>query len=161
MKKSVSLIVFAISLITIVFVAIFGTKPQGIVPKIYMEKITIKTSDDSEYDAENSKMVLKYDVEQEVQYDGEYYMPYIFMTSVLPENATDRSFIYYFDDSYRSYIDFPMGNDTAKYQGAFLIKKQTAKQYKIVKLFCKPLDGGKAPVASMTVILDYSSVFSK
>lgn len=159
MKKSVSLIVFAASLIAIIIVAIFGTKPQGIVPKIYMESITIKPSDNSRYDEEKSKMVLVYDVDQEVVYNDDAYMPYIFTTSVLPENATDRSFMYYFDDSYLDYINFPPDNEQAKYKGAFLIKKQTKTKLKVVKIFCKPLDGGKAPVASIDVILDYSSVY--
>ncbi len=159
MKKSVSLIVFAASLIAIIIVAIFGTKPQGIVPKIYMESITIKPSDNSRYDEEKNKMVLVYDVDQEVVYNEDSYMPYIFTTSVLPENATDRSFMYYFDDAYLDYINFPLDNEQAKYRGAFLIKKQTKKKFQIVKIFCKPLDGGKAPVASIDVVLDYSAVY--
>lgn len=158
MKKSVSLIVFAATVLAIVIVAIFGTKPQGIVPKIYIDSIAIKPSDNSEYNSEKNTMRLIYDTNQEVQYNDAYYMPYIFTTEVLPENATDRSFVYYFDESYKEYIDFPMDNDNAKYRGAFLIKKQTKKKFQIVKLFCKPLDGGKADIASITVVLDYSAV---
>ncbi len=158
MKKSVSLIVFAATVIAIVIVAIFGTKPQGIVPKIYIDSIAIKPSDNSKYDAEKNSMWLVYDTNQEVQYNDSYYMPYIFTTEVLPENATDRSFLYYFDESDKDYIDFPMDNDNAKYRGAFLIKKQTKKRFKSVRLFCKPLDGGKAAVADITVVIDYYSV---
>lgn len=158
MKKSVSLIVFAATVLAIVIVAIFGTKPQGIVPKIYIDSLAIKPSDNSDYSAEKNSMRLIYDTNQEVQYNDEYYMPYIFTTEVLPENATDRSFVYYFDEIYKDYIDFPMDNDNAKYRGAFLIKKQTKKKFQIVKLFCKPLDGGKADIASINVVLDYSSV---
>ncbi len=158
MKKSVSLIVFAATILAIVIVAIFGTKPQGIIPKIYIDSLAIKPSDNSDYSAEKNSMRLIYDTNQEVQYNDEYYMPYIFTTEVLPENATDRSFVYYFDEIYKDYIDFPMDNDNAKYRGAFLIKKQTKKKFQIVKLFCKPLDGGKADIASINVVLDYSSV---
>ncbi len=158
MKKSVSLIVFAATVLAIVIVAIFGTKPQGIIPKIYIDSLAIKPSDNSDYSAEKNSMRLIYDTNQEVQYNDEYYMPYIFTTEVLPENATDRSFVYYFDEIYKDYIDFPMDNDNAKYRGAFLIKKQTKKKFQIVKLFCKPLDGGKADIASINVVLDYSSV---
>lgn len=159
MKKSVSLIVFAVSLLAIVFVAIFGTKPQGIVPKIYMESIQIKPSDNSQYDEEQNKMVLVYDEEQEVYYDGNYYMPYIFNTIVLPENATDRSFVYYFDDSYKLYLDFPVDNEGAKFRGAFMVRKNVHKKFQAAKINCKPLDGGKAPVATMTIVIDYRNVY--
>ncbi len=159
MKKSVSLIVFAVSLLAIVFVAIFGTKPQGIVPKIYMESIQIKPSDNSQYDETQNKMVLVYDEEQEVYYDGNYYMPYIFSTIVLPENATDRSFVYYFDESYKPFLDFPLDNEGAKFRGAFMVKKNVHKKFQAVKINCKPLDGGKAPVATLTVVIDYRNVY--
>ncbi len=162
MKKIVSVLVAAITLVAIVFVAIFGTKPQGIVPKIYMDSITILPSDNSQYqkgdETTPDSMVLVYDVAEEVIYDDVYYMPYIFKTEILPENATDRSFSYYVDDLSKTYMDFPPDSENASGRGTFLIKKMTDKNFVIVDVHCRPLDGGKASISTLRVVIDYRSV---
>lgn len=162
MKKLVSVLVTAITLVAIVFVAIFGTKPQGIVPKVYMDSITILPSDNSLYqkgeEGKPDSMVLVYDPSGEVIYDDVYYMPYIFKTEILPENATDRSFSYYVDDLSKTYMDFPPDSDNASQRGAFLIKKMTNKTFVIVDVHCRPLDGGKAQISTLRVVIDYRSV---
>lgn len=163
MKKIVSVLVGAITLVAIVFVAIFGTKPQGITPKIYIDTLTILPSDNSQYqkgeDGKPDSMVLVYNVSEEVVYDDIHYMPYIFKTEILPENATDRSFSYYVDDLSKSYMDFPPGSDSASRRGAFLIKKTTNKKFVVVDVHCRPLDGGKADTSTLRVVLDFRSVY--
>ncbi len=165
MKKIVSVLVAAITLVAIVFVAIFGTKPQGIVPKVYIDTLTILPSDNSQYQkgdkTKPDSMVLVYDPSGEVDYDGASYMPYIFKTEILPENATDRSFSYYVDDLSKSYMDFPPDSDSASKRGAFLIKKTTNKKFVVVDVHCRPLDGGKAQVSTLRVVIDYRSVLTE
>ncbi len=163
MKKVVMIIITAVTIVAMVFVAIFGTKPQGIVPSVYIEKITILPSDNSTYQEgqdENdvNKMVLVYDVSGELEYEGNYYMPYIFKTEILPENVTNRSFSYYVDDLSKSYIDFPPESENASSRGAFLIKRVTDKQFVIADIHCRALDGGKAKVSTLRLIIDYRNV---
>ncbi len=162
MKKLVSVLVSAITLVAIVFVAIFGTKPQGIVPPIYIDSITILPSDNSSHkkgeNGEPDTMVIAYDSSGEIAYDDVYYMPYIFKTEILPENATYRSFSYYVDDLSKTYMDFPPDSDNASRRGAFLIKKMTDKTFVVVDVHCRPLDGGKAETATLRVLIDYRSV---
>ncbi|HBE99200.1 MAG TPA: hypothetical protein DDW18_04140 [Firmicutes bacterium] len=165
MKKLVSILVSAISLLAIVLVAIFGTKPQGITPIIYIDSIKILPSDNSEYKEEDGKpsMLLVYDEMQEPDYGNgkENYMPYIFKTEILPENATNRSFTYFVDENSKAYIDFPPDNEGASSKGMFLVKKVTNKAYALVRIFCKPQDGGKAQIAELEVVIDYRSVQSE
>lgn len=165
MKKIVSALVSAVTLVAIVFVAIFGTKPQGIVPKVYIETLTVLPSDNSQYvkgdETKPDSMMLVYDASGEVEYDGVYYMPYIFKTEILPENATDRSFSYYVDDLSKTYMDFPPNSDSASKRGAFLIKKTTNRQFAVVDVHCRPLDGGKAKVSTLRVVIDYRPIFSE
>ncbi len=159
MKKIVSVLVTAISVVAIIFVAIFGTKPQGIVPKVYIDSVTILPSDDSQYaeqtDTDYAKMVLVYDESQEVIYNDVHYMPYIFKTQILPENATDRSFYYYVDETSKTYIDFPPDTENASSRGAFLIAKMNDIDFATVYVHCKTLDGGKAPISTLMIIIDY------
>lgn len=159
MKKIVSVLVTAISLVAIIFVAIFGTKPQGIVPKVYIESITILPSDNSQYvektDTEPAKMLLTYDSSNEVIYDDICYMPYIFKTQIVPENATDRSFYYYVDDNSKTYMDFPPNSENASSRGAFLVRKHTDIRFAIVDVHCKTLDGGKADISTLRIVIDY------
>ena len=70
MKKLVSILVAAISLLAIVLVAAFGPRPQGITPIIYMDSIKILPSDNSQYKETDGKatMVLVYDEMQEPDY---------------------------------------------------------------------------------------------
>ena len=73
MKKAVSILVSAIALLSIVFVAIFGTQPQGIVPIIYVESMRIKPIDESSYKVNNDGQpycTISYDENKEVT-DGE------------------------------------------------------------------------------------------
>lgn len=162
MKKLVSILVSAISLLAIVLVAVFGTRPQGITPIIYMDSIKILPSDSSPYKEENGKstMVLVYDERQEPDYGNgkEDYMPYIFKTEILPENATNRSFTYFVDESSKSYIDFPPNSEGASSKGMFLVKKVTDRPFATAIVSCRPQDGGKAEIASLTVVIDYRSV---
>lgn len=161
MKKAVSILVSAISLIAIIFVAIFGTKPQGIVPRIYIESLTIKPVDLSTYkeDEQNgNSCTIKYDENLETT-DGEnFYMPYIFTTEVLPKNATDQSFVYSIAENYKEYMDFPSKNALANRRGAFLIKKRTDKKFAIVRINVRPVDGGNGKGDSLTVVLNYEEI---
>ena len=116
MKKAVSILVSAIALLSIVFVAIFGTQPQGIVPIIYVESMRIKPIDESSYKVNNDGQhycTISYDENKEVT-DGENsYMPYIFSTEILPKEATNQSFIYYLDNNYKDFMNFPVDNPLA------------------------------------------------
>ena len=163
MKKAVSILVGAISLLAIIFVAVFGTKPQGIVPRIYIESLTIKPVDMSTYtiDEENGNYcTIKYDEDLETT-DGEnYYMPYIFTTEVLPNNVTDQSFVYSIADNYKEYMDFPSNNALANRRGAFLIKKRTDKKVAMVRINVRPVDGGNGKGDSLRIILDYRAINS-
>lgn len=165
MKKLVSILVAAISLLAIVLVAVFGTRPQGITPIIYMDSIKILPSDNSQYKETDGKatMVLVYDEMQEPDYGNgkESYMPYIFKTEILPENATNRSFTYFVDQSSKAYIDFPPDSENASSKGMFLVKRVTNKAFASVIVSCRPQDGGKAEIAILTVVIDYRSVLSK
>ena len=108
-------------------------------------------------------MVLVYDEMQEPDYGNgkESYMPYIFKTEILPENATNRSFTYFVDQSSKAYIDFPPDSENASSKGMFLVKRVTNKAFASVIVSCRPQDGGKAEIANLTVIIDYRSVLSK
>lgn len=161
MKKAVSILVSAISLIAIIFVAIFGTKPQGIVPRIYIESLTIKPLDMSSYveDEKNGNYcTIKYDEDSEVRDDENVYMPYIFTTEVLPKNATDQSFAYSIADNYKEYMDFPSNNPLANRRGIFLIKKRTDKKAALVRINVRPVDGGNGKGDSLKVIIDYRAI---
>ena len=162
MKKAVSILVSAIALLSIVFVAIFGTQPQGIVPIIYVESMRIKPIDESNYKVNNDGQpycTISYDENKEVT-DGENsYMPYIFSTEILPKEATNQSFIYYLDNNYKDFMNFPVDNPLANKKGAFLIKRRKDVKKTIVIINVKPLDGGKCKGDSLMVILDYKSGF--
>lgn len=164
MKKLASILVMAVTLIAIVFVAVFGTQPQGIIPKVYIETIQIQPSDGSQYNEEKRTMVLKYDENQEFVYGEtgheQYAMSYIFTTSIYPEDVTDRSFRYYIDEESTSkYMDFPPDSESAPRRGAFLVKRVEDKKIATVTIFCRTLDGGKAPTDQLTVVIDYRSIY--
>jgi len=158
MKKAVSILVSAICLVAVVFVAIFGTKPQGIVPKVYIESLTIKPSDDSEYRTNSEgahQCIIHYDANQEIEYDGAFYMPYVFITEIAPENATDRSFAY--SSNKKSVIDFPPDSENAHRRGAFLIKKVEGKDFEIAKITARPDDGGSGKADVLILVIVYNS----
>ena len=163
MKKLVYFLVLAVSFAAVILVAIFGTRPQGIVECIYIDTIKIKPSDESVYqeesDTESAKMILVYDKNEELEYDGSFYMPYIFKTEISPLDVTNRSFSYYIDDVSKSYMDFPPQSENASKNGAFLIKRVTNKQFIVVDVHCRALDGGKAKIDTLRVIIDYRSVY--
>lgn len=158
MKKITTTIVAAISVLLVVLVAIFGTKPQGIIEKVYIQSITINPSDDSQYDASRDPrtMVLVYDINKEiVGADGNKYMPYIFNTSIAPENVTYRSFTYYIDENSKIYMDFPEENESARFKGIFFVKRVTDRKFGSVDVHCRATDGGKAPDDTLRVVIDY------
>ncbi len=162
MKKGVAILVTAISLLAVVFVAVFGTRPQGIVPVVYITSLTIKPSDDSRYWTNNSgvhQCLIDYDPNKEV-YDGEnYFMPYVFVTEVLPDNATDRSFVYTLANEYNDFITFSTGENSAR-QGAFLIKKKTdRKAPMVVSISVHPEDGGSGTGDTLKIVLTYDKVY--
>ncbi len=162
MKKGVAILVGAISLLAVVFVAVFGTRPQGIVPVVYITSLTIKPSDDSRYWTNNSgdhQCLINYDPDKEV-YDGEnYFMPYVFVTEVLPDNATDRSFVYTLASEYNDFITFSSGENSAR-QGAFLIKKRTdRKNPMVVSISVHPEDGGNGSRDTLKIVLTYDKVY--
>ena len=86
-------------------------------------------------------------------------MHYIFSTEILPKEATNQSFIYYLDNNYKDFMNFPVDNPLANKKGAFLIKRREDVKKTIVIINVKPLDGGKCKGDSLMVILDYKSVF--
>lgn len=162
MKKGVAILVGAISLLAVVFVAIFGTRPQGIVPVVYISSLTIKPSDDSRYWTNQSgihQCLIDYDPNKEV-FDGvDFYMPYVFVTEVLPDNATDRSFVYALANEYKDYIIFSKGENSAR-QGAFLIKKKTdRKNPMVISISVRPEDGGSGEGDTLKVVLTYGQVY--
>ncbi len=162
MKKGVAILVGAISLLAVVFVAVFGTRPQGIVPVVYISSLTIKPSDDSRYWTNSSgghQCLIDYDPNKEV-FDGEnYFIPYVFVTEVLPDNATDRSFVYTLASEYDDYIIFATGERSAR-QGAFLIKKRTdRKAPMVVSVSVRPEDGGNGSGDTLKIVLTYDKVY--
>ena len=160
MKKTLSILVSAICLVAVIFVAVFGTKPQGIVPRVYIESLRIEPMDMSAYhdDESGHYCVIAYDPALEIQYGEDYYMPYVFTTRILPDNATDRSFNYVVSSDYRDWIDFPPDNPDASRRGAFLIRRNTSKKVKMARVNVRPLDGGNGSGDELRIVLDYSSV---
>ena len=161
MKKGVAILVSAVCLLAVVFVAIFGTRPQGIVPVVYISSLTIKPSDDSRYWTNKSgkhQCVITYNPDIEVLDGSEYYMPYLFTTEVLPDNTTNRSFIYTLASDYSNFIVFASGENAAR-QGAFLIKKKTNIEKRSVSISVHPEDGGSGSGDTLLIVLDYSRVY--
>ncbi len=164
MKKGVSILVAAICLIAVAFVTIFGTRPQGIVPVVYISSLTIKPSDNSKYWTNSSGMhqcYIEYDPNKEI-YDGEaYYMPYIFVTEILPQNTTNRSFIYTISEQAKDYMRLSDG-DKAASQGAFLLKRHNDRMKDdpmIVTVNVTPQDGGSGKGDTLYVVIDYDKVY--
>lgn len=164
MKKSVALLVTAALTIAIVFVAVFGTKPQGIVPIIYIESLTIKPSETGTFDEEEKSLVLAYDESKAVEYefDGEvgHYMSYIFQTVIAPDSATSRSFRYWVADN--KFVFFP--TETASKQGSILIKEpQNPAKTKFfpIEIHVDPNDGGAGKGDTINLIVDYRSLIKE
>ncbi len=164
MKKGVGILISAICLLAVVLVAIFGTRPQGIVPVVYISSLTIKPSDDSRYWTNKSgdhQCLIVYNPDIEIN-DGENtYMPFLFTTEVLPDNATDRSFVYTLASDYSDYMIFASGENAPR-QGAFLIKKKTDRDSKhpyLLSLSVHPEDGGSGSGDTLKVVLDYSRAY--
>lgn len=161
MKKSVSILVSAISLLAIIFVAIFGTQPQGIIPIIYVSSIKIKPAniEEDKYTSgpTGNICVISYDSNKEV-FDGDsYYMPYLFTTEILPKDATNQKFLYYFDEnSLKQFIEFsPIAGAANK--GAFLIKRREDIKRTGFDLKVRSLDGKASD--TLTVVLNYRSIY--
>ncbi len=162
MKKGVAVLVSAICLLAVVFVTVFGTRPQGIVPVIYITNLTIKPSDNSRYwttDSGVHQCVIEYDPNKEVTDGEDCYMPYIFVTDILPENATNRSFVYTLAKEYENYITFSSGDQAAR-QGAFLIKKITDRaDPMVVSISVSPQDGGSGKGDTLKIVIVYDKVY--
>lgn len=163
MKKAVSILVSAICLIAIVFVAIFGTKPQGIVEVTYISSLTIKPgSDGGEYSTTTDgshQCVITYDPSKEMD-DGENrFVPYQFTTEIAPENATNRSYHYTVADNYKNTIDFPSQNEMAHKKGIFIIKRRTDKKRTSAIINVYPDDGGSGAGDELRVVILYDSVY--
>lgn len=164
MKKITTTIVAAVTVLLVVLVAFFGTKPQGIIEVVYITSVTITPSDNSQYkeDGDPRSMLLVYDVNKEIEgSDGNKYMPYIFNTKVLPEDATNRSFVYYIDENSTVYMDFPSENETARYKGIFFVKRNFDKKFGSVDVHCRATDGGQAKDDTLRVIIDYRTLQSQ
>lgn len=162
MKKGVALLISAISLLAVVFVTIFGTKPQGIIPIVYISSLTIKPSDNSRYftnDSGEHQMIIEYDPSKEI-YDGtSRYMPYIFVTDILPNEATNRNFVYTLSDDYKDYIIFS-NSETAPRQGAFLLKRiDDRPDPMVVSISVNPQDGGSGKGDTLKIVIVYDKVY--
>lgn len=165
MKKGTLLLVSLVTVIAVLFVALFGTRPQGIVPVVYIESLQIEPGDGSEVKEDPSigkYMTFVYDPSEETEItEGEKVVPYIFSTKVLPEGVTNSRFEYYFDqDAYSNYLEFALSPE-APYSGAFLIKRQEAKRWGIVTINVRPLDGGSGKGDTLVLRIDYKNVYSK
>lgn len=164
MKKITVLLVSFVTVIAVVFVALFGTRPQGIVPVVYIESLTIEPGDGSQIKENPSlgkMLTLTYDPAQEVEVDGSHRaIPYLFTTKVLPEGVTNRRFEYYFDEEASSTFLSFASSPEAPYSGAFLIKRYEKKRFAYATIHVRPLDGGSGKGDTLTLKIDYKSVWN-
>ena len=161
MKKGVAILISAVCLVAVVLVAIFGTRPQGIVPVVYISSLTIKPSDNSAYKANSSgehQCIIYYDAGLEESDGTSYYMSYVFVTDVLPDSVTNRSYVYTIASEYSDFITFATGENSA-HTGAFLIKKHTDRKTYIASISVRPNDGGNGEGDTLKIILKYDRVY--
>jgi hypothetical protein len=90
---------------------------------------------------------------------GANYIAYFFQTSVLPDNATNRTFQYSVGEN--PFIMIDPESDTASYKGLFFLKEldqasrdagQTNYKYHIT---CKAKDGGSAPEDDVLLVVRF------
>ena len=161
MKKGVAILISAVCLVAVVLVAVFGTRPQGIVPVVYISSLTIKPSDNSVYKTTSSgehQCTIFYDAGIEAFDGASYYMEYGFDTTVLPDSVTNSSYVYTIASEYSDFMTFAVGENSAQ-RGNFLIKKHTDVKFSIVEISVHPNDGGNGEGDTLKVILRYDRVY--
>ncbi len=135
MKKSVLILISAITVAALVFVAVFGTMASGVIPVIYVSSIRILPDDRDESkittqtigEKEVKSLRIRYD-QSRVTYDEDHNpcMPYWFSTEILPSDASNQKFTYSLPES--RYIKFNASDDQSKSRGSILIYPKTAEE---------------------------------
>lgn len=119
MKKSVGILVSAVGLLSITLVAFLGTKPAGISPIIYINKVEILDNEAHSIEAGldpwgfyGRQLTISFASDVTDTTTNTEYMYYVFDTKIAPSNATRRSFLYYAaTDSYVSFVENPIKKD--------------------------------------------------
>jgi hypothetical protein len=158
MKKGVALLVSAVALLAVLFVAFLGTNPVGIIPVIPIESVKILDMEGHsiEFNDDTGKRILAVNFSSlATDPDGNEYMFYIFDTEILPSNATNRKFLYYCSENpYVSFVgetntevatsgENGVSKTTANHTGKVVVTKpagDTNTTYE-VDIYCKPDDG--------------------
>jgi hypothetical protein len=176
MKKIVGILISAIAILSVVMVAFVGTQAVGIEPIIYISSVQILDMDSHAIDPKNKTLEVSFQADA-VDGAGDSYMFYVFNASILPENSTLRSVLYYCpSDPYFSFASAskenapsssgdsatsstPKESQTSR-SGQFLIKKMARKDpnkpaYHVLQIHLKADDNGTAPEDSIYFVVKY------
>jgi|GEM_PF-3048860 hypothetical protein len=170
MKKGILIFIAAITIVAFVLVGFLGSVPTGIIPIVYIDTISIKTMDGETPTINPSSGVKTISIDwydrdsfQTLTYEGETYIGYVFVTSVLPDNATNGvSFEYTVPEN--NYVILNPYSDISSHQGSFLIKQTVlspesitaGRTTKKVDVTVKATDGGLQPTDTVRLVIDYA-----
>lgn len=170
MKKGILIFIAGITIVAFVLVGFMGSVPTGIVPVIYINSIAIKTMGGEDPTLNPSSGIKTIDIDwynrdsyQTVNYQGEIYIGYIFVTSVLPDSATNV-LSYEYSVPENNYVILNPYSDLSNRQGSILIKQTilspdsitAGRTTKKVEVAVKATDGGLQPTDTVRLIIDYA-----
>jgi len=170
MKKGILIFIAAITIVAFVLVGFMGSVPTGIIPVVYIDTVSIKTMGGEDPTVNPSSGIKTIGIDwydrdsyQTITYADETYIGYIFVTSVLPDSATNvLSFEYTVPSN--NYVILNPYSDISNRQGSILIKQAiltpeaiaSGRTTKKVDITVRATDGGLQPTDTVRLIIDYS-----